>query len=66
VFLAATSTVLGFGLLAISEHPMLATIGITATAGMVASLLLAPTALVLWREDGASAARGSHDVGVSA
>lgn len=66
VFLAATSTVLGFGLLALSEHPMLASIGITATAGMVASLLLAPTALVLWREDGASAARGSHDVGVSA
>jgi len=47
VFLAATTTVLGFGLLALSAHPMLSIIGITATVGMVACLLLAPTTLIL-------------------
>ncbi len=47
VFLAATTTVLGFGLLAISRHPLLSAIGITATVGMTACLLLAPTTLVL-------------------
>lgn len=47
VFLAATTTVLGFGLLALSAHPMLSVIGITATVGMLACLLLAPTTLVL-------------------
>jgi predicted exporter len=47
VFLAATTTVLGFGLLAISRHPLLSAIGITATVGMTACLLLAPTTLIL-------------------
>jgi predicted exporter len=47
VFLAATTTVLGFGLLALSRHPMLSIIGITATVGMVSCLLLAPTTLIL-------------------
>jgi predicted exporter len=47
VFLAATTTVLGFGLLAISQHPLLSAIGITATVGMTACLLLAPTTLIL-------------------
>jgi predicted exporter len=47
VFLAATTTVLGFGLLAISRHPLLSIIGITATVGMLACLLLAPTTLIL-------------------
>ncbi|HTU57777.1 MAG TPA: hypothetical protein VMF89_05075, partial [Polyangiales bacterium] len=47
VFLAAATTVLGFGLLAISRHPLLSAIGITATVGMTACLLLAPTTLVL-------------------
>lgn len=47
VFLAATTTVLGFGLLALSSHPMLSVIGITATVGMLACLLLAPTTLVM-------------------
>lgn len=47
VFLAATTTVLGFGLLALSSHPMLSIIGITASVGMVACLLLAPTTLIL-------------------
>jgi predicted exporter len=50
VLLAATTTVLGFGLLALSEHPMLRTIGLTAWVGMTACALLAPTALVLLGE----------------
>jgi predicted exporter len=47
VFLAATTTVLGFGLLALSQHPMLRVIGLTAWVGMTACALLAPTTLVL-------------------
>ncbi|MET0388828.1 MAG: hypothetical protein ABW321_22840 [Polyangiales bacterium] len=47
VFLAASTTVLGFGLLALSAHPMLRVIGLTAWVGMTACALLAPTALVL-------------------
>jgi predicted exporter len=50
VLLAATTTVLGFGLLALSQHPMLRTIGLTAWVGMTACALLAPTALVLLGE----------------
>ena len=41
------STVLGFGVLALSEHPMMRTIGIVAAVGVTASLVLAPTALAL-------------------
>jgi predicted exporter len=47
VALAAVSTVLGFGLLALSEHPLLSAIGVTSAVGMVASVLLAPAAIVL-------------------
>lgn len=47
VFLAAATTVLGFGLLALSAHPMLRVIGLTAWVGMTACALLAPTTLVL-------------------
>jgi predicted exporter len=47
VLLAATTTVLGFGLLALSVHPMLRVIGLTAWVGMTACALLAPTTLVL-------------------
>jgi predicted exporter len=47
VFMAASTTVLGFGMLALSRHPMLSMIGVTATVGMLASLVLAPTTLVL-------------------
>jgi len=47
VFMAATTTVLGFGLLALSQHPMLRVIGLTAWVGMTACALLAPTTLVL-------------------
>jgi predicted exporter len=41
------STVLGFGVLALSEHPMMNTIGVVAAVGVTASLLLAPTTLAL-------------------
>jgi predicted exporter len=47
IFFAATTTVLGFGLLALSEHPMLSTIGMTTFIGMTVCALLAPTTLVL-------------------
>jgi predicted exporter len=59
VFLAASTTVLGFGLLALSEHPLLRVIGLTAWIGMSACALLAPTTLVLLGERGSSpVARG--------
>lgn len=41
------STVLGFGILAISEHPTMNMIGIVAAVGVTASLILAPTTLAL-------------------
>jgi predicted exporter len=47
VLLAATTTVLGFGLLALSAQPMLRMIGLTAWVGMTSCALLAPTTLVL-------------------
>jgi predicted exporter len=47
ISVAALSTVLGFGLLAASEHPLLFSIGLTASVGMVACVVLAPTSLVL-------------------
>jgi len=53
VFLAASTTVLGFGLLALSRHPMLSMIGTTATVGMVSCMLLAPTTLILLGKRGA-------------
>lgn len=42
---AAATTLLGFGLLALSEYPLLHHIGMTATIGILAALLLAPLAL---------------------
>jgi predicted exporter len=53
VFLAASTTVLGFGLLALSRHPMLSMIGTTATVGMVSCMLLSPTTLILLGKHGA-------------
>ena len=41
------STVLAFGLLAMSSNPALRAIGLTTGLGVLASLLLAPTALIL-------------------
>ena len=47
VVIAWASTLLGFGLLALSAHPAMRTIGVTASIGVTGSLLLAPTALAL-------------------
>jgi predicted exporter len=52
--LACLSTVGAFGLLALSDHPVLSNLGLTAAVGIGTSLLLAPTTLALVRpgEDG--------------
>ena len=47
--LACLSTVVAFGLLALSEHPVLSNLGLTAAVGVATSLVLAPTTLVLMR-----------------
>jgi predicted exporter len=47
--LACISTVGAFGLLALSEHPVLSNLGLTAAVGIGTSLLLAPTTLALLR-----------------
>jgi predicted exporter len=47
------TTVLAFGLLAMSTNPALRAIGLTTGIGVFASLVLAPTALVLFRATGA-------------
>jgi predicted exporter len=44
--LACASTVIAFGLLAISDHPVLADLGLTAAVGVATSLVLASTLLV--------------------
>lgn len=45
------TTVLGFGVLALSEHPTMSMIGLVAAVGVTASLLLAPTTLALLPAD---------------
>lgn len=47
VVMAALSTILGFGLLALSHHPLLASIGVTACVGVTSCLVLSPTALAI-------------------
>jgi predicted exporter len=47
--LACLSTVGAFGLLALSDHPVLSNLGLTAAVGIGTSLLLAPTTLALVR-----------------
>ncbi|MHC5209620.1 MAG: MMPL family transporter [Planctomycetota bacterium] len=49
VCVAAVSTVLGFGLLALSEHPSLNSIGLTSGVGVLLCLVLAPTVRLLAR-----------------
>ncbi|TPV96823.1 MAG: hypothetical protein B7733_02765 [Myxococcales bacterium FL481] len=49
LFVACLSTVFGFGLLAVSDHPALRSLGLTACIGVVVSLLLAPVSLTLAR-----------------
>lgn len=43
LFVAGMSTILGFGLLALSSHPALFSIGITSGVGVTLCLILAPT-----------------------
>ena len=52
--LACVTTVGGFALLALSEYPVLADLGLTAAVGIGSSMLLAPTTLVLLRPRAAS------------
>jgi len=51
IVVAAVSTLLGFGLLALSDNPALRAIGVTTTLGILASVVLAPTALLLVGEE---------------
>ena len=55
IVLAGLSTVLGFGALAFSAHPVLSSLGLTAAAGIFANLVLAPSSLVLFRGTGGDA-----------
>lgn len=57
VLLACVSTLVGFGLLAFSEHPVLSALGITAASGIASSLVLSPCTLLLLKapsSDGAT------------
>jgi predicted exporter len=56
IFFAASTTVLGFGMLALSEHPMLSAIGMTAWIGMTVCAILAPTTLIMLGEHAPRAA----------
>ncbi len=49
IAIACTSTCLAFGLLAASSFPALRALGMTTGLGVLASLILAPTALLLAR-----------------
>ncbi len=51
VLIAFASTLVGFGLLAFSEHPVLSGLGITAAAGISASVVLSPTTLLFLRPE---------------
>ena len=48
--LACISTVLAFGLLAMSSNPALRAIGLTTGIGVLSSLILAPSVLLLLRQ----------------
>jgi len=47
---AALTTLLGFGLLAFSDNPAMSSIGVTITVGIIATVLLAPCALLVYPE----------------
>jgi len=51
VFLACVTTVIGFTILAMSEHPVLSSLGLTATTGIIGSVLLAPLTLWVLRDE---------------
>jgi len=52
ILVAFATTMVGFGLLAFSEHPVLSGLGITAAAGICASVILSPTTLLFLRPEG--------------
>ena len=52
ITIACITTILSFGLLAMSSSPALASLGITIAVGVGLSLLLSPTALVLFAAEG--------------
>ena len=47
IVIACLTTVVSFGLLALSSHPALASLGLVAALGVLFSLILAPTALLI-------------------
>ncbi len=47
ILIACVTTVVSFGLLALSSHPALASLGLVAALGVSFSLILAPTALLI-------------------
>jgi predicted exporter len=55
ITVAALSTVLGFGLLGLSAHPSLESIGLTSGVGVLLCLVLAPTVRLLARPPGGEA-----------
>ncbi|PRQ03688.1 MMPL family protein [Enhygromyxa salina] len=60
LFACCLSTVLAFGLLAMSSNPALKAIGLTTGIGVLASLVLAPTALILFGGTTAPARKSEH------
>lgn len=51
VAVAGTTTILGFGLLALSTYPLLFRIGLTALIGVLSAMVFAPLSLVLFGRD---------------
>lgn len=49
VAVAGTTTLIGFGLLALSTYPLLFRIGLTAAVGVPTAMMLAPISLILFR-----------------
>lgn len=50
IFVAALTTILSFGVLAMSESPALSALGLSIGVGVVFAVMLAPTALVFFEE----------------
>lgn len=57
ILIAAVSTVLAFGLLAMSTYPALRALGLTIGVGVLFSLVLAPLSLVLFARPGVGSGR---------
>lgn len=51
VLIACATTLVGFGLLAFSEHPVLSALGITAASGITASMILSPCTMLLLKSE---------------